>query len=107
MKNIQLNNRFLQKAATSLRRSLNGLPYLLLIERFRLLRLVLLVLLGVVALYVVVRLFYFEASDAAHVTSLPIVFQTEAIDELEVWLEDRHSEWEREIVDGRRQYFDR
>lgn len=107
MKNIHLNNRSWLNAWAVGRRWFYSLPYVALIKRFRLLRLVLLVILGVVALSVVVRLLYFETSAVTSVAERPITLQAEGLDELEVWLEERNTEWENEIVNDQRRYFER
>ncbi len=90
----------------AIKRSIARLPYILLIQRFSMVRLALLVILGMVALYIVVTLLYIDGgSDGTQGVERPVVLQVEVIDALEVWVEERQTEREQSIIPGQRTYF--
>lgn len=106
MKNIHLNQVSWRSAVFAIERLKTRLPYTLLIQRFTAVRLGLLLGLFGSALAVVMMLLYITG-DSEIVDSPPplVVLNTEAIDELEVWLEERQAERERSVITGPRPYF--
>ena len=106
MNTIHLNQQTFGAALAKTRQWLADLPYILLIQRFMTVRLVLLVSLLLVAVAVVVSLLYIPpASPPRGRSDRPIVVQTDTIDELEEWLEEQQGEEERTIVPDQRAYF--
>jgi hypothetical protein len=105
MKNIPLNQQLRDWSAAA-SRFWAEVPYVLLIQRFMTVRLLLLVGALVIALWVLVALLFVKpALTAAPGGARPLVLETDIIDGLEVWLEERQGERERTIVGGSRDYF--
>lgn len=103
---MNLNQQTMHLVVFKIRRGISQLPYTLLIERFTLVRLTLLVIVGAIALYVVVSLLYLDGSpNGASSGERPVVLEVDTIDALEVWVEERQTEREREIIPGQRTYF--
>ncbi len=106
MKTIHLNQQSAQNLSFMIRRAIYRLPYILLIRRFTFVRLGLLVILGLIALYIVVTLLYIDgSSDDINTVERPLVLQIETIDELELWVEERQTERERVIFPRSQTYF--
>jgi len=95
MKNIHLNTQPLAR-----------LPYLILVEWFLAVRLIILGLVSLAALGVIIFLFYFDtAGSKPAALQQPPMLNTGLVDQLEVWLEARETEKERSIVPAAREYF--
>lgn len=106
MKNFRLNQRSWRAVSDAAQARVAALPYELLIKRFAAVRLFLLFGLLIGALGVIMSLLYFPGDETTNgVTSRPPALETETMDEMEVWLEERQSEVERSIVAGQREYF--
>lgn len=102
---MNLNKETRRSMVNALRRRLARLPDALLIDYFMSVRLVLLVTFGLAAIGLVLVLWYAPGSEAAGGQASPLRLNTEAIDELEFWLEERDLERGKTLVDERREYF--
>lgn len=108
MKNIHLNKDLWLRAVGGSRRLVARIPYIVLIERFMMVRFILLAVVGMVALMAVISLLYLWGEGAETMSEGGAAqLNVDTIDQLELWLEERQTEREREIVTGAREYFRR
>lgn len=108
MKSIQFNKQSLRVGGAALSRFVREMPYVVLIQRFMAVRLLLLIGLLLVALWAIIALLYVSPATTLDAGGeRPLVLQTGVIDELEVWLEEREDEHRQTIMRGSRDYFAR
>ena len=87
-------------------RLFTALPYRVLVEWFLAVRLFILLAMSLLALLLVARLFYLEGDpNSSAAATRPPTLNTDLIDELEVWLEERQTESEQLIIPSSREYF--
>jgi len=103
---MRFNKQSFGDLSSHLSRLVAQASYVVLIERFMVVRSFLLVILLLVSLWAVVALLYLDSSGNSHEGAPRSVdLNTSVIDELEVWLESRQSELESPVMTGSREYF--
>jgi hypothetical protein len=106
MKNIHLNKQLFMRSRATASHLFSALPYQVLVEWFLAVRLIILVLMSILALALLVFLLYIDAGTPETTgATQPPKLNTQLVDELEVWLEERQTEREEVVVKGSRKYF--